>query len=95
MREPGRGTGETTRSILSLPKDGYYICVNEIHKHYCKKIAERNNRFDIKFLSAQCLNTDMLRGNYRLDLNVDHSVQYSEKLYEFMVINSARPPKPK
>ena len=92
-KETGRGTGKTTQAILSLPKDGYYVCVNESHKHYCRKIAESNNRFDIKFLSAQYLNTDMLRGRFRLDLEVDHSVQYSEKLYEFLYLNRTRPEK--
>lgn len=92
-----RGTGKTTNAILQAPEGCIYICMNYLQVKYCKGIAERLDRKDIKFISVLELNKDNLKGQYKAEILIDHAVgwNYSDEIMEFMQYNMSRPIKPK
>lgn len=92
-----RKQGKTTKAILHAPEDCFFICMNYRHVKYCKDLAEKLNRKDIKFISVLELNKDYLIGRYKSEVLIDHAVgwNYSDEIMEFMQYNMSRPPKPK
>jgi hypothetical protein len=67
-----RGTGVTTRQILWCPDDSIYVCPNNEHVRYCKEIAVKNGRHNIRFTPLGSW-TSHARGTRR-PVVVDHYV---------------------
>lgn len=69
-----RGTGRTTKQIITAPKNAIYLCKNLIETKMYKEIAIENNRQDLTFIHTGSFHQKKLMG-LRKYLIIDHAIK--------------------
>jgi hypothetical protein len=76
-----RGTGRTTKLILSAPKNSLFIWCNG-HLSYPKSLAKNLERDDLEIVSPGFLMSDKWRGRIFSGIVIDHDFWEHKKYFD-------------
>lgn len=83
-----RGSGETTRQMLSAPRGAFFVWCNH-HMDYPRHLAKLLGRGDLQIKPPSFLRNDLLRG-YERELVVDHAAYLTMTSEQFDALKMYR-----
>lgn len=82
-----RGTGRTTRQMLSAPKGAHFIWLTQ-DLHYPLELSKKCGREDLRIVGPDWLIGEKFRSEVSHGIVLDHAVRLNE--YEFSLLTIAR-----
>lgn len=85
-----RGTGRTTKQIITAPKNAIYLCKNSIETKMYKKIALENNREDLTFMYCRYFE-ERIKGLKKFivkDHAVEIGVDINHRLFDLIQLHN-------